>query len=187
MTDTTNTHADHQAHSTQRPRNVPPERARPLVAQPSKDSTRTQTAMTIKTSTPNPDLASLDRLVGIWQVAGDAEGQVRYEWAEGGFFLVQHFDLLHGGRAIKGIEVIGHLHPLDGAPSKEIWTRVYSYVDGLTLDYVYELLDNTLTIWGGFKGSPAFYKGTFSADGRTVTGGWQWPGGGYTANMTRIS
>lgn len=134
---------------------------------------------------PNPDLRSLDRLVGTWQVYGDATGEVRYEWLEGGFFLVQHFDLVHDGRPIKGIEVIGHLHPFGGEPSTDIHTRVYSYTDGMTLDYVYELEGDTLTIWAGVRDSPSFYRGTFSEDGRTVTGGWQWPGGGYTADMTR--
>lgn len=135
---------------------------------------------------PNPDLKSLDRLVGTWQVSGEAQGQIRYEWQEGGFFLIQHFDLEHGGRAIKGIEVIGHLQGLGEEPSKEVRTRVYSFLDGLTLDYVYELVDDTLTIWGGKKGSPAYYQGKFSDDGNTLTGGWVWPGGGYKTTTTRI-
>lgn len=143
--------------------------------------------MANETPTPNPDLQTLARLIGTWQVSGDAQGQSRYEWAEGGFFLVQHFDLVKDGRPIKGIELIGHLRSLEGEPSEDIWTRVYSYVDGLTLDYVYELDGDTLTIWGGGKGSPAYYRGTFSADDATVTGGWYWPGGGYTANMTRVT
>lgn len=135
---------------------------------------------------PNPDLKSLDRLIGTWQVSGEAQGEIRYEWMEGGFFLVQHFDLVHGGRKNKGFEVIGHLQGLGEEPSQEIRTRVYSFFDGLTLDYVYELAGDTLTIWGGEKGSPAYYQATFSADGNTLTGGWVWPGGGYTTTTTRV-
>jgi hypothetical protein len=45
----------------------------------------TQEAMPV----PNPDLKSLDRLIGTWTVSGEAEGTVTYEWAEGGFFLLQ--------------------------------------------------------------------------------------------------
>ncbi|GBF07303.1 hypothetical protein DAERI_130133 [Deinococcus aerius] len=141
--------------------------------------------MSAEPLTPNPDLRSLDRLVGTWQVFGDATGEVRYEWLQGGFFLMQHFDLMHDGRPIRGIEIIGHLYPFGGEPSADIHTRVYSYTDGMTLDYVYELEGDTLTIWAGVRDSPSFYRGTFSEDGRTVTGGWQWPGGGYTADMTR--
>ncbi|THF70324.1 hypothetical protein E7T06_07575 [Deinococcus sp. Arct2-2] len=141
--------------------------------------------MTQEALQPHPDLDTLQRLVGTWDISGDATGQVRYEWTEGRFFLVQHFDLLHHGRSIKGLEMIGHLHPFEGQPSDDICTRVYSFTDGMTLDYVYEIAQDTLTIWGSYRDSPAFYQGTFSADGSSVTGGWQWPGGGYTAHMTR--
>jgi hypothetical protein len=135
---------------------------------------------------PSPDLKSLDRLVGTWKVSGEAQGEIRYQWEEGGYFLMQHFDLDHGGHLIKGIEMIGHLQPLGEAPGKDIRTRVYSFLDGLTLDYVYELEGDTLTIWGGEKGSPAYYRGKFSADGNILTGGWVWPGGGYNTITTRV-
>ena len=101
-------------------------------------------------------------MVGTWKISGAAQGQVRYEWIEGGFFLIQHFDLVHGARKNKGIEVIGRLQQFGEEPGKEIRTRVYSFLDGLTLDYVYEMDDDTLTIWGGERGSPAYYKGQFS-------------------------
>ena len=65
-------------------------------------------------------------------------------------------------------------------------TAASSYV-GNTLDYVYEVDKDTLTIWGGQKGSPAYFKGTFSDDGNTCTGGWVYPGGGgYKSTMTRV-
>jgi hypothetical protein len=124
-------------------------------------------------------LRALDRLAGAWRISGDAEGQVRWEWTEGRRFLLQHIDIVQGGRTIKGLEVIGHLHPFDGERSADIHSRVYSLLDGLTLDYVYECEGDTLTIWGGEKGSPVHYRGTFSSSGDTLTGGWIWPGGGY--------
>jgi hypothetical protein len=136
---------------------------------------------------PNPDMEALGRrLVGTWRVSEDAQGEISYEWMEGGFFLLQRFDLVHGGRKIQGIEVIGHLQGLGEEPSPEIRTRVYSFLDGLTLDYVYELSGDTLTIWGGEKGSPSYFRGTFSEDGRVLSGGWVWPGGGYKSTSTRI-
>lgn len=141
---------------------------------------------TTPSPSPNPDLKRLECLVGTWQVTGDAHGQIRYEWLEGGFFLVQHFDLNHGGRLLKGMEIIGHVQGFGEAPSPDIRTRVYSFLDGLTLDYVYELEGDTLTIWGGEKGSPAYYRATFSPDGQTLTGGWVWPGGGYQTVTTKI-
>ncbi|MGH9184527.1 MAG: hypothetical protein ACRD0U_01725 [Acidimicrobiales bacterium] len=138
--------------------------------------------------TPQPDLAALDRLVGTWAVTGGAKGKTIYEWMEGRFFLVQHVDLEHDGRRIKGIEIIGHLQPFGEDPSDDIKTRFYGANTGDTLDYVYELEGDTLTIWGGEKGSPAYYKGTFSADGNSCAGGWVFPGGGgYESTMTRTT
>jgi hypothetical protein len=135
---------------------------------------------------PNPDLKLLDRLVGAWIVSGDAQGQIRYEWQEGGFFLLQYFDLVRDGHPIKGIELIGHPQAFGEEPSPEIKTRVYSFLDGQTLDYVYEIEGDTLTIWGGQVGSPAYYRATFSPDGNTLTGAWHWPGGGYSTTTTRL-
>jgi hypothetical protein len=134
---------------------------------------------------PNPDLEDLNRLVGTWKVSGEAQGTVRYEWMEGGFFLIQHVDLEQSGQEHKGIEIIGHEQRFGSEPSEEIKSRYYDSV-GSTFDYVYEVEGDTLTIWGGEKGSPAYYRGTFSADGKTVKGEWVYPGGGYSSSMTKI-
>jgi hypothetical protein len=135
---------------------------------------------------PNPDLNSLDRLVGTWEVSGGAQGTVSYEWLEGGFFLVQRVDLEQYGLKLKGIEIIGHLQPFGEAPGEDIKSRYYDNM-GNTLDYVYELDGDTLTIWGGEKGSPAYYRGQFSFDGNTLSGGWVYPGGGgYESSAVRI-
>lgn len=144
-----------------------------------------------QTPTPHPDLKSLDRLVGTWNVidpsgAAAVHGTVTYEWMEGGFFLVQHVDLQQDGQHTKGLEIIGHLQPFGEAPSVEIWSRYYDN-GGNTLDYVYELDGDTLTIWSGAKGSPAYYKGTFSDDGDSLAGAWVYPGGGgYASTSTRV-
>lgn len=130
---------------------------------------------------PNPALRSLDRLVGTWNVSGpDIHGQVTFEWMEGGFFLVQHVDLEHGGNKIKGTEYIGY-----DEESKVLRTHYFDSA-GSILEYTYELHDDTLTIWFGEKGSPAKLEGKFSDDGDTNTGGWTWPGGGYESTMTRV-
>ena len=134
---------------------------------------------------PNPDLKNLDILVGTWEMSGDVHGQVTFEWMEGGFFLIQRVDLgPQDGQRIKGIEIIGHERPFGAEPSEDIRSRFYSNM-GDTLDYVYELEGNTLTIWAGEKGSPAYAKGTFSEDGNTGSGEWVYPGSGYRFIMTR--
>jgi hypothetical protein len=91
-------------------------------------------------SQPNPDLKSLDRLVGTWKQSGGIDGQVIYECTEGGFFLIQRVDLEQYGQKIKGIEIIGHVQLFGEEPSKDIKSRFYSFLDGMTLDYVNALL-----------------------------------------------
>ncbi len=134
---------------------------------------------------PNPDLRSLNRLVGTWEMSGGIQGTITYEWMEGGFFLIQHVNLEHDGRTIKGMEIIGHEQGFGAEPSEEIRSRYYDTV-GNTLDYVYELEGDTFMIWGGEKGSPAYSRGTFGDDGNTCVGAWVYPGGGgYQWTMTR--
>jgi hypothetical protein len=136
---------------------------------------------------PSLDLKALDRLVGTWDVSGGVNGRVVYEWLEGGFFLLQRVDLRQqDGQPIKGIEVIGHERPFGAEPSPEVKSRFYDSL-GNTLDYVYELDGDVLTIWGGEKGSPAYYRGTFSQDGNSCAGAWVYPGGGYESTMTRAT
>ena len=139
---------------------------------------------------PEPDkrLRTLDILVGIWEVSGpEVKGQVTYEWMEGGYFLIQHVELEQYGQLIKGIEMIGFERKFgEMEPSKDIKSRFYDSA-GNTLDYTYEIENDVLMIWGGEKGSPAYFKGTFSADGNLNEGAWVYPeGGGYSSTMTRI-
>lgn len=139
---------------------------------------------------PAAALKSLDRLVGTWRLSGDVTGRVRYEWAQGGNFLIEHVDMRspskYGGRRVKGIWLIGQERRIGKKPSREIKSRFYDYLDGLTLDYVYELVGDTITIWFGDKGSDNLFKGRFAADGNSYSGEWRWPGGGYRATATRV-
>lgn len=144
------------------------------------------TAATTGTPPPNP-VRALDRLVGTWTLSdhpddppGTLTGQVRYEWMEGGNFLVQHVDMVHAGSRHKGVEYIGH------DPGEGVLRSHYYDTTGVRLDYVYELDGDALTIWGGHVGSDASYRGTISADDATQIGRWSWPGGGYGAVATRL-
>ncbi|GAB3165005.1 hypothetical protein [Microbispora hainanensis] len=141
----------------------------------------------VETTQPDEQLRALDRLAGIWRVTGGSEGTVTYRWMEGGFFLIQDIRLEQDGQPITGLEVIGRerSYGADG-PGEDIRSRYYGS-SGDTLDYVYELDGDTLTIWFGAKGSPAYFRGTFTPDGDAMTGRWNYPGGGgYESNMTRI-
>lgn len=135
---------------------------------------------------PSHELKRLDRLVGTWEVSGGTQGTITYEWMEGNFFLIQHVDLEQHGQNIKGTEIIGHERKFETEPSEEIRSRFYDNT-GNTLDYVYELDGDVLTIWAEEKGSPAYFEGEFSDDGDTLDGEWVYPdGGGYISTMNRV-
>jgi hypothetical protein len=66
-------------------------------------------------------LKQLDILVGTWKLSGETQGQIRYEWLDGGFFLIQNVELEHEGNKNTGIEVIGRERGFGAPePSKEI-------------------------------------------------------------------
>ncbi|MBE1583836.1 hypothetical protein ACFPOI_33900 [Nonomuraea angiospora] len=130
----------------------------------------------------DPALQALARLVGTWKITGGHEGTVTYRWLND-HFLQQDVRL---GDTF-GIEIIGRERKLMAEPGADITSRYYGD-DGSTLDYTYELLGDTLTIWAGERGSPAYYQGTFSADDTTLNGAWVYPGGGgYISNAERVS
>lgn len=143
--------------------------------------------MSADSGIPSALLAQLAGLLaGRWRLAGEAQGEIRFERAAGGFFLIQHVDLRVFGKQVRGMEVIGNLRRLNEAPSDQVWTRFYSFTDGLTLDYVYELDARDLTIWFMERGSDTRYTGHFSEDGSSFEGAWAWPGGGYRVRGARI-
>ncbi|MGK5110784.1 MULTISPECIES: hypothetical protein [unclassified Geodermatophilus] len=128
-------------------------------------------------------LRTLDRLVGTWTVSGPdgLTGEVRYEWMDGGGFLVQHVDLHSAGEHTRGVEYIGY----DEAGG-ELRSHFFG-AGGEILEYTYRLEGDVLRIWFGGTDSPARFEGRFSADGTTNSGAWQWPGGGYASTMTRAA
>jgi hypothetical protein len=135
---------------------------------------------------PSSALQRLDKLIGTWEISGGAGGKVTYEWMEGEYFLLQHVDLEQNGMRIMGVEIIGHERKFGEEPSEHIKSRFYDNL-GDTFDYVYELDSDTLTIWAGEKGSPAFYQGRFSDNGNVLSGTWVYPdGGGYTSTAVRV-
>jgi hypothetical protein len=126
-------------------------------------------------------LHTLDRLVGAWAMDGPTtSGRVRYSWFEEEAFLVQEVDLVSSGEVTRGIEYIGW------DPDSQTLRSHYFGSSGEILEYTYDLTGDTLTIWFGGPDSPAKFVGTFDDAGNRNTGGWQWPGGGYESNMTRI-
>lgn len=142
---------------------------------------------------PNPALKRFQVLIGTWKLEGresgpwgEVYGQVSFEWLDGGYFLVQHVDFVHVGHKIKAIEIIGYGRDWMGNQDPDCTSHLFDN-DGNAFNYVWDLEDDTLTIWGGERGSPAYFKGTFSADRNSLSGRWVWPGGGYETTMTRVT
>ena len=141
---------------------------------------------------PNPVLKSLDVMVGTWDLKGrefgtdgEIRGQLAFEWMEGDFYLVQRVNIDYADRRITGTEYIGYDESSEALKSYFFSNEGPGPFGGVALEYVWEVGDDALTIWGGFVGSPANFKGRFSDDHNTITGRWEWPGGGYEATMTR--
>ena len=152
----------------------------------------TNAQATYRMPEPNPALRKLDRLVGTWEINGSDEtgselkGRETYEWLEGGFFLKQEINQLYAGQKITGIQIIGYERSWGNEETNNECTSHFFDNMGNSWEYVWEIHGNFLTIWGGYIGSPAAYRGKFSPDGNTIHGRWDWPGGGYTSVSTRL-
>ena len=155
----------------------PPERKEGAMADDEGVRTRSQEPW------PNPALGSLDVMVGTWDLAGresgpvgEIRGRVTLEWMEGGFFLVQRVDIDYIGRRIAGTQYVGY-DEANGILKAYFFSNTGSApFPGPALEYVWEVGEGGLTIWGGFVGSPAKFEGVFGDDGNTITGRWEWPG-----------
>jgi hypothetical protein len=103
---------------------------------------------------PYPALRQLDVLVGSWEASGPfLNGSIRFEWMEGGFFLIQHVDGRTPDRAVRGIEYIGF--------DEETQTLRSHYMDvhGSNFAYTWEVGGDNVRIWFGDKGSETSSRG----------------------------
>ena len=112
------------------------------------------------------------------------KGQVTYEWMDGGFFLLQQVALEQYGQRIEGLEIIGHERQFGAEPSQDIKSRFYDSL-GNTLDYVYQLDGDTLTIWPR-EGLPGLLRGHLQRRRQHRCWRLGLPGGGYESTMTRV-
>ena len=72
-------------------------------------------------------------------------------------------------------------------PARDAAPPTVRHAETDTLDYVYDITDDVLTIWGGERDSTSYFRGRFTDDD-TNTGEWVYEGGGgYATTMTRIT
>jgi len=144
-------------------------------------------------SAPDPRLKVLDRIVGTWNLkhrdlntGEEWEGQDIYQWMDGGYFLSEHHE--EYGKNIKGMMVIGYEQRFgQEKPSDDIIGHWFESSTGAHYVYYWDVTETTVTCEFEEKGSEAAFRGTFSEDGRTITGAWRWPGGGYEITKAKVS
>jgi hypothetical protein len=137
--------------------------------------------------TPDSALRALDQFVGTWNMKGhllgsDEEnivGHATYRWLEGGFFLQQDIELDFAGIVqIKSHELIGY-----DPETKAFSSLVFSNVAPTPLPYRWEVKGGTVTISVSHGPLDATFKGAFSEDGDSFSGGWRPnPGADETVN-----
>ena len=124
-------------------------------------------------------LRELDRFVGEWTLAvtppggppWPGEAHVRFEWLDGGAFLVEHWSLdlpeAPEGTPTSGTSIIG----CDAANGT--YFQFYSDDRGVCRVYEMGLRDGEWTLR---RAGPPFaqrFTGSFSEDGRTISGRWE--------------
>lgn len=133
--------------------------------------------------TPHPAMKPLERLLGVWETEGEAPGRSTYRMGLGGHYFIQEFETTTpNGRTLSGIEYVTWDEDTQSLRSHLMAD------DGSNFAYTYQLDDDgTMWTWFGGKDSDNFFKGTLSEDGKTVTGRWQWPGGGFDVVSRKVS
>ena len=150
-----------------------------------------------QTPKPDPALRRLDRLVGTWKMEGHAlgakeaniKGETTFKWLAGGFFLVQDMRMDYAGQPISSHELIGY-----DAKSEAFSSNVYSNMASEPWPYTWDIQGDDIVI--AIKKPPmdATFKGKFSSDGQSWSGGWR-PNSGadaevnspYDITCTRVS
>ena len=136
-------------------------------------------------------LRELDRFVGEWTMTATppggppwpGEARVRFEWLDGGAFLVERWNLdlreAPEGTPTRGTSIIG----CDAA--KGTYLQLYSDDRGVCRVYEMGLRAGEWTLR---REGPPFaqrFTGTFSVDGTTITGRWELAqdGGDWTTDF----
>ncbi len=121
---------------------------------------------------PDPALKRLDKLVGTWELSGrtldskedNISGWTTFEWMPGGFFLKAAGEINYKGFKIQSLEIISY----DPA-GHTFRSNVYSSISGNVFPYWWDVRGDEVTHWM----KTAKYMGTFSMDGKSLTGGWR--------------
>jgi hypothetical protein len=138
---------------------------------------------------PNVALKRLNRLAGKWKMTGrpigskedTIKGTTTFKWLHGregkSFYLVQDMKLDYAGTLIKSHEIIGY-----NAKTRAFSSNVYSNMAEESWPYEWEIKGNDITISIKYGKMNARFKGKFSSDGDSFSGGWR-PNPGADKNI----
>lgn len=128
-----------------------------------------------QTSRPDAALKRLNAFVGKWNTEGEIQespfgpagkliGRDTYEWLAGGFFLIHRVNVRMGNQKNESIEIIGYdaqsnSYPMHSFDSQGNSAVMQAGVAGDT--------------WT-FTGESMRFKGTFSEDGKRISGKWEY-------------
>jgi hypothetical protein len=119
-------------------------------------------------------LEHLNALAGEWAIEGTGpsdpsltvRGRAVFEWLTVGSFLVERWDVAHPDFP-DGIAIIGW------DASAEVFRQHYFDSRGVSRVYEMSLRDNVWRLWRDSPGFSQRFTGTFSDDGKTITGRWE--------------
>ena len=120
----------------------------------------------------NPVLLRLSAFVGEWQWEASVGGQpigrgpTVFEWLEGGAFLVEHSDA-------ERAEFPRATTIISGDASTETYCMLQVDSRGVARIYQMSLSDGVWKLWRDAPGFSQRFTGTFSGDGRTISGRWE--------------
>jgi hypothetical protein len=141
---------------------------------------------------PRSPLRHLGKLVGTWVIRGrtldaakmNIRGEVRIDWLPGGLLMQQRSELRVGTIKVRSVEIVGY-----DSTNKTFPSFVYSNLEEDPLPYYWDVRGDTIV----HSGLGARFTGTFSKDGRTLSGGWRpeagqkaTAGNTYDVTMTRV-
>jgi len=125
-------------------------------------------------TTPDPELKSLDTLVGEWVMEGShpfdpastVRGRETFEWLDGGAFLIERWTIEHPDFP-DGIAILG--------PDEATGDLRQHYFDsrGVARIYNMSLSDSVWRLWRDNPGFSQRFTGTFGDNGNTITGAWE--------------